>query len=295
MLERANRLRGRTEFYDTLTSNCTTNLMDHANALEPGAVPYALGVLLPGYADELLLDRGLLETELSLDDARRRFPGERGGRARRRPSGFLAAYPGDGRIRGGPGLAVSGRDRPRHRGLPAGRAPGQAAPGAPAGAEQGLDAEAGGGLPRLRLGALSVQVHGRQFPDAGDYWDGNWIVVTASGSSAGSQVVVRGPILHLGEVVELREGCLSMLSERAGSAVLACTEPNLYCELVAVPRGRVRATLEITPDREGEEHVFRFEVELAEVAELARQCRALLEALPVLGEIPARMTTTDDE
>jgi hypothetical protein len=73
MLERANRLRGWLEFYDTLTSNCTTNLMDHANALEPGAVPYALGVLLPGYADELLLDRGLLETDLPLDDARRRF------------------------------------------------------------------------------------------------------------------------------------------------------------------------------------------------------------------------------
>src|SRR5256885_6731459 len=35
------------------------------------------------------------------------------------------------------------------------------------------------GTPDIKLGGLQVWVHGRQFPDAIDYWDGNWLRITA--------------------------------------------------------------------------------------------------------------------
>ena len=62
MLERANELRRAPEFYNTLTSSCTTNIVDHVNAIAPERVPFSYKVLLPAFADELAYDLGLLDT-----------------------------------------------------------------------------------------------------------------------------------------------------------------------------------------------------------------------------------------
>jgi hypothetical protein len=73
MLERANRLAERPEFYNTLTNTCTTNIVRHVNTIAAGRVPWSYKVLLPAYSDELAHDLGLIETTLPLEDARRRF------------------------------------------------------------------------------------------------------------------------------------------------------------------------------------------------------------------------------
>lgn len=72
IMGRVNKLAVAPEFYDTFTNNCTTNIVRHINRLKPGRVPLDVGILLPGYADRLAYDQGLLETELSFDQARRR-------------------------------------------------------------------------------------------------------------------------------------------------------------------------------------------------------------------------------
>ena len=73
MLERANTLRTHPEFYNTLTNNCTSNLVDHVNAITPRKVPKGIKTILPGYSDEVAYAIGLIETPLSLEEARRRF------------------------------------------------------------------------------------------------------------------------------------------------------------------------------------------------------------------------------
>ncbi len=73
MLERANALRDRPRFYNTLTSNCTSNIIRHVNSLVPGRVPFSLKALLPGYADRLAYDLGLIDTDLTFEEARERF------------------------------------------------------------------------------------------------------------------------------------------------------------------------------------------------------------------------------
>src|SRR5205085_468793 len=60
MLERANQLRGQPEFYDTLTNNCTTNIVQHINRIKPNRVSYDIRVLLPGYSDQLAYEDGLI-------------------------------------------------------------------------------------------------------------------------------------------------------------------------------------------------------------------------------------------
>lgn len=64
MLERANQLAERPEFYNTLTSTCTTNIVRHINTLVPSRVPWSYKVLLPAHSDELAYDLGLIDTEL---------------------------------------------------------------------------------------------------------------------------------------------------------------------------------------------------------------------------------------
>ncbi len=73
MLERANRLRTEPEFYNTLTNTCTTNIVRHVNALTPRRIPFSYKVLFPGYSDRLAYDLGLIDTELSFEEARRHF------------------------------------------------------------------------------------------------------------------------------------------------------------------------------------------------------------------------------
>ncbi|MEJ7813461.1 MAG: DUF4105 domain-containing protein [Gemmatimonadaceae bacterium] len=72
MLERANRLGERPEFYNTLTNTCTTNIVRHVNAIAPKKVPFSYKVLLPGYSDRLANDLGLLETSVPFEETRRR-------------------------------------------------------------------------------------------------------------------------------------------------------------------------------------------------------------------------------
>jgi hypothetical protein len=73
MLRRAQALRSAPEFYNTLTNNCATNLRLHVNRVVDEPLPLGWAVLFPGFSDELALDRGLLDTELPLEQARERY------------------------------------------------------------------------------------------------------------------------------------------------------------------------------------------------------------------------------
>ena len=64
MLERANALAAQPEFYNSLTSNCTSNIVDHIELIAPGRIPSSYKTLLPGYSDDLAYDLGLIDTAL---------------------------------------------------------------------------------------------------------------------------------------------------------------------------------------------------------------------------------------
>jgi hypothetical protein len=73
MLTRANALRDRPAFYNSLTGNCTSTIVRHVNSLAPGRVPFSYRRLLPGYADRLAYDLGLIDTDVPFDSLRGRF------------------------------------------------------------------------------------------------------------------------------------------------------------------------------------------------------------------------------
>jgi hypothetical protein len=61
------------EYYDSLTNNCTTNLVDHVNKLRPGRIPRDWRVLLPGHSDRLAYELGLLEIQGPFEYARSNY------------------------------------------------------------------------------------------------------------------------------------------------------------------------------------------------------------------------------
>src|SRR4029079_1739659 len=68
MLKRANKLTREPEFYNTLTNNCTTNVVDHINKLWPNRIAYNLQLVLPGYSDRMAYALGLLDTGKSFEE-----------------------------------------------------------------------------------------------------------------------------------------------------------------------------------------------------------------------------------
>ncbi|HEX2451013.1 MAG TPA: DUF4105 domain-containing protein [Gemmatimonadales bacterium] len=73
MVRRANELAERPEFYNTITNSCTSNIVAHVNAIAPGRIPAGWRTLLPGYADEVAIELGLIDANGSVEEARRRF------------------------------------------------------------------------------------------------------------------------------------------------------------------------------------------------------------------------------
>lgn len=73
MLERANKLRGEPEFYNTISNNCTSNVVAHVNQVAPNTVPSGIKTMLPGYTDEVAHGLGLIDTDLGIAGARERY------------------------------------------------------------------------------------------------------------------------------------------------------------------------------------------------------------------------------
>lgn len=136
----------------------------------------------------------------------------------------------------------------------------------------------------LRLAGLQIRIHGRQFPDAYDHWDGNWLDVTAQCDDSGASVVARGPILHLCELERWRREAEKLFEALAGEAQLDCREPNLSVLLKAASLGQITIEVSITPDHLAQKHWFQFEIDQSYLPSLIAQCRTILEAYPLRGE-----------
>ncbi len=74
VLERMNELLVQPAWYNTFWSNCTSNIAYHVNRISPDRVsPLSWQLLLTASADELALKKGLLDIDLSIEQARQKY------------------------------------------------------------------------------------------------------------------------------------------------------------------------------------------------------------------------------
>ncbi len=73
MLERANELKEKPEFYNIFYNSCSTNIARHINELIPGRIGWDYRLILPKESDALAYELGLLGTSYSLEELRSKY------------------------------------------------------------------------------------------------------------------------------------------------------------------------------------------------------------------------------
>jgi len=137
--------------------------------------------------------------------------------------------------------------------------------------------------PDLRFSGFSLWIDGRQFPDASDFWDGNWLMVRVRMEANGAHVECGGPILMTADIKEFRDQLAAMASSFAGEATLKSLEPNINVVLTMQKLGHVKAAIEITADHINQYHRFIVEEDQSYLPGLIRSCDAILCKFPVIG------------
>jgi hypothetical protein len=139
------------------------------------------------------------------------------------------------------------------------------------------------GAPDLKLEGLQIWVHGRQFSDSNDYWDGNWLRVTAHCGGNGASVFATGSIIHLSELDRWLVGTEELLKNLTGEAKLACMEPALSATLKSGSLGHITMEVSITPDHMTQSHRFQFQIDQSYLPPFVKQCQSILKAYPIRG------------
>jgi hypothetical protein len=138
--------------------------------------------------------------------------------------------------------------------------------------------------PDVSLAGLSIWISGRRFPQADDYWDGNWLVLRATMKGVGSVVTTEGSILTTMDFERFRNDLTAMHETLSGDASLAGYEPNLALKLKSTDLGRIDGEVQITGDHLSESHRFEFGIDQSYLPELIASCGAVLERFPIVGK-----------
>jgi hypothetical protein len=135
----------------------------------------------------------------------------------------------------------------------------------------------------LTICGLRIWIHGRQFPQASDYWDANWLRVTAYCISTHSIVRIQDdPCIHLGELNALLDGCERMYATLQGRAELQCMEPGLSVTLTASGHGHIDVHVSMTPNASGETHLYEDQFDQSYLPPIIQACHAILATFPII-------------
>jgi hypothetical protein len=136
----------------------------------------------------------------------------------------------------------------------------------------------------VRLNAFQLWVHGRQFPEAQDQWDGNWLNVTAHCGQAGASVWATGAILDTVGLLRFRDELERLHKTLSGEAVLESHEPNVRVRVTSSDgAGHLQVRVEITPEHLAQSHWFEFEIDQSYLPATVAQLESVLIEFPVKG------------
>ncbi len=137
----------------------------------------------------------------------------------------------------------------------------------------------------VQVAGLTLTVRGYQFPDAADYWDGNWLVVEAALSAPGCRVAHSGPFLRTDEFARFETALASLDAGDGDAAAMTPMEPDLA---LAIARegslGALSVTVELSPDRQTQAHRVTFAGDRSDLPRLRAELRAVLSRFPVRGD-----------
>ena len=130
---------------------------------------------------------------------------------------------------------------------------------------------------------LTLTVHGRNIPEATDYWDGNFIWCTAVVAAGAFRGSLSNPIRNedLARFLPRLEALYQRLD---GEALLDTLDGWLDVRVVDVGRGRIEVRGSLIDDPVGGNQLeFRLALDQTYLPPIIGQVRAAVEAFPVRG------------
>lgn len=73
LAQSAHELENEAKFYNTITSNCTNLLMDSANKVKKGSVPFHYSRIFTGFADDYIYKLGFIPNDKSFEEINKRY------------------------------------------------------------------------------------------------------------------------------------------------------------------------------------------------------------------------------
>lgn len=140
------------------------------------------------------------------------------------------------------------------------------------------------GPPALKIAGFQLWVHGRQYPEAQDADDGNWLRISGHCGASGASVWIQGPVLMVTDLKRFGLECQQMFDGNTDRATLDSYEPELRVTLLRSDRhGHIRANVEMTPEHLSQTHHMRFEIDQTYLPAYAERCAAVVHSYPVRG------------
>ena len=138
------------------------------------------------------------------------------------------------------------------------------------------------GPPAIELEGFRAWVHGYQFPESADPYDGNWLRVTAHCAASGASVVVTGSILDTVSFLRFQRELTALHERLEGVATLESHEPELKVEVRGLGRtGQMEVRVQITPDHLNQTHCFILALDQSYLPDVIRGCEKVLAQYPV--------------
>jgi hypothetical protein len=138
--------------------------------------------------------------------------------------------------------------------------------------------------PDLKIAGLELWLQGRENPDADNFWDGNWLRVTAECRARGARVSVEGPILMVTDVERFGSQCELLHQGERREATLGSYEPALSVVIKTLDgQGHLRVQVDITPDQLVQAHRMEFELDQTYLPGIIRACAAIVAEFPIRG------------
>lgn len=138
----------------------------------------------------------------------------------------------------------------------------------------------------IRVAGLSLWLRRREFPEAADYWDANWLQAVAYCRYPGASVWTTGPFLRTDEIERFLLACDQLSRTLSGEATLDCMEPYLRVRLTSTGHGHIAVSISLTPDNVLQRHEFQDEIDQSYLPAIQSSCRRLLQRFPITGPKP---------
>ena len=139
------------------------------------------------------------------------------------------------------------------------------------------------GVPDIKLIGLQIWIHSREYPEREEFWDSNWLNVTAHCGARNASVWVNGSTLRNEEIAAWLVALQKLNETLSGEANLETLEPELKVKLSAEQLGGILLEVEITPDQLTQRHYFEFELDQSYLNGLISSCRKILLEFPIKG------------